>query len=72
MSEWILCEERLPDKCDQYLITTSNGRVKIDRFYPDSKVWGVNTRYGYKNVEYIAWMPIPKAYQKGQNNEADQ
>ena len=41
MSEWILCEDRLPDKVGRYLITTQNGNVEIFTYisgsYGDNK-----------------------------------
>ena len=35
MSEWILCEDRLPDKVGRYLITTQNGNVEIFTYISD-------------------------------------
>ena len=63
MSEWIPCDDRLPHEYDLYLVTTKNGRVKMDRFYPDSNIWGINTRYGYEKAEYRAWMRMPRPYE---------
>lgn len=62
MSDWTPCKDRMPTEYALYLVTTKAGRVKMDRFYPDLKVWGINTRYGYEKATYTAWQPIPEPW----------
>lgn len=57
--EWIPVEERLPEECEEYLITaespsTGEKHVYTDLFIP------TNNRFCMKNV--TAWADMPKAY----------
>ena len=60
---WTSCTDSMPTEYALYLVTTKAGRVKMDRFYPDLKAWGLNTRYGYEQTQYRAWQKMPKPYE---------
>ena len=63
MDNWIPCKNGLPVECGLYLVTTKAGRIKMDRFYPDANIWGINTRNGYEHAMYKAWMPLPRPWE---------
>ena len=63
MSEWILCEDSLPDKAGEYLVTyrpcywddvRDEVKTGIDSFR------GKTTWAKKKYQRVIAWMPLPK------------
>lgn len=57
-NKWIPCSERLPEKDDYYLITTSDGEIDV-RKYDYGTRWGWN---GFERI--IAWQPLPEPYKK--------
>lgn len=71
VSEWIPCEDRLPSKSGDYLVTyewvgqsgTKYTEIEVIDF--ERGRWSDHTRH-YEKV--TAWMPLPKLY-GGQNNE---
>lgn len=67
MSEWILCEDRLPDKAGEYLVTyrpcywddvRDEVKTGIDSFR------GKTTWAKKKYQRVIAWMPLPEPYEE--------
>lgn len=65
-SEWILCEDRLPDKlviCSDIYNEVMVGYVYEDE---DSKT-GYTTEYidGFM-YDVVAWQPLPEPYKKGE------
>lgn len=77
--EWISVETRIPDKQDEYLIRwrTSQSRntfVAICEFEltSNSGQWLLNDYIKqYKDVEVIAWMPVPEAYREDVAEESN-
>ena len=64
-ADWIPCDRFLPDRDGTYLVTTVNGKVRMDRFVDgkwglcSSRVKGGQGRYR----PHLAWSFVPKPYQ---------
>lgn len=61
---WIPCDKKQPDEDGIYLVTTVNGKVRIDR-YVDGQ-WGLCSPRNMARGRYrphLAWMRLPSAYQ---------
>lgn len=62
---WIPCNERLPKECGRYLCTNNDpGEYKVD----------IDTWMGEENGwlyydKTIAWMPLPKPWNEGEQHE---
>lgn len=77
--EWVSCKDELPIKEDAYLVTWEAGFWKSKRFIgiatyypPDEDEEGFDSDFGwelpevtksYKDVEILAWMDLPLAYE---------
>ncbi|MBR4406038.1 MAG: DUF551 domain-containing protein [Bacteroidaceae bacterium] len=78
MGDWIPTEERLPEEEGEYLITWTGTLahthtwhfIRVVEYikYRDGFYWDTDDiyDYGYRDVEVIAWMPLPEPY-KGEN-----
>ena len=77
--QWIPCSERLPEKYGNYLVTTDDGEVDIGSCDPENKdrqdhFWGgcdADGFFWYGENIVIAWMPLPKSYMRGEQDEND-
>lgn len=79
VNEWIPVEERLPEfDCDSelydfQLVTIENGDVCFGVYRNDDEEWLTRMNEGksvYTNEhKVLAWMPLPKPYEKGVNEE---
>ena len=64
--EWVPCDKFLPDKEGVYLVTTANGKIRLDRFFGGA--WGLclarpsNDKGRYR--PHKAWMFLPKPYKE--------
>ena len=90
--KWILCSERLPEKCGWYICTLKDYRVNA--YYWNNKgewvdngkkhffeLYNISSRYTGKEITaeqegsvywtdwVIAWMPLPKPYHEGEQND---
>ena len=64
-TDWIPCEERLPDKRGNYLVC-SKGVTWVANWFLNTW-WGIEKRCRYSDVE--AWQPLPQPYKKeGERN----
>ena len=69
---WIPCDKSLPKKDGVYLVTTANGKIRMDRFVGGA--WGLclarpkNGKGRYR--PHVAWMylPRPAKIDKGESN----
>ena len=66
---WIPCSERLPEVEELVLVTDDSGGIKtvdVDWCgqYEDS-----NERFWYYTQNAVAWMPLPKPYHEGEQND---
>lgn len=62
--QWIPCDKFLPDKEGVYLVTTVNGKIRLDRF--TDGVWGLCVARHSKKGRYrphLAWMFLPRPAQ---------
>lgn len=67
---WILCNERLPDKGDEYypvcIVTLDDGDVCVGVYRDDDCVWYTRKLVGEKiystNRNVIAWQLFPEPY----------
>lgn len=63
-ADWIECDKFLPDKDGVYLVTTANGKIRLDRFVGGS--WGLcqarHTSKGRYRL-HLAWMFLPRPAQ---------
>lgn len=74
---WIPCSERLPEKYGNYLVTTDDGEVDIGSCDPENKdrqdhFWSgcdADGFFWYGENIVIAWMPLPKHYMRGKQDE---
>ena len=63
---WIPCDKFLPEQEGIYLVTTANGKVRIDRFFGGA--WGLclarpsNNKGRYR--PHKAWCYLPKPYKE--------
>ena len=77
--KWIPCSERLPEKYGNYLVTTDDGEVDIGSCDPENKdrqdhFWSgcdADGFFWYGENIVIAWMPLPKSYMRGKQDEID-
>lgn len=80
LSEWIPCSERLPSECDEFLITwtssvTNGPLLAFAEYEPDALLVSGGKWYleddmrEFKDVDVIAWMPLPKPYEEVKENE---
>ena len=58
---WIPCGEEHPGKIGWYLVTSNDGVVKTGFFFENG--WRPP-----RGETYLAWMPLPSAYKKGESN----
>lgn len=76
---WIPCSERLPSECDVFLITwtasvTNEPLLAFAEYEPDDFLvsggkWHLeDDMREFKDVDVIAWMPLPKPWE-GANDE---
>ena len=64
---WIPCSERLPERYDNYLITTKDEDTDIGTFHPEFKQWSICDADGFMLTDgVLAWQPLPKPW-KGEN-----
>lgn len=63
-TRWIPCNERLPEKNGNYLVTveSSDGTASIK--YQTVEHYGPEWLHDKKTRKVIAWMPIPEPYKK--------
>ena len=60
---WIPCDKFLPEKEGVYLVTTANGKIRLDRFVGGS--WGLcQARHTAKGRYRLhkAWCYLPNPY----------
>jgi hypothetical protein len=66
VQRWIPCSERLPERYDNYLITTGEGDTDIGTFSQEFKRWYICDADGFKRAEYVlAWCQLPEPYKEG-------
>ena len=63
--KWIPCSERLPEENTNVIACFSNGTVTELAFY-NGEFHGL---FSYTTKVIVAWMPLPKPYKKGDNND---
>ena len=65
--QWVPCSERQPEKAGWYLVT------EFDRYEEELTVnineWREGGYWLSSPFEPIAWMPLPKPYTKGDNDD---
>lgn len=63
-NQWIPCDKFLPERNGTYLVTTANGKIRMDRFVDGA--WGLclarpkSDKGRYR--PHLAWMYLPKPY----------
>ena len=78
--QWTPCSERLPSECDEFLITwtasvTNGPLLAFAEYEPDAFLVSGGKWYleddmrEFKDVDVIAWMPLPKPY--GERKESE-
>lgn len=64
MSDWMPCNEKLPDRYAVYIVTRAS---YDDENFVDYSISSPSTqRWTYPDV--IAWIPIPRPWHKGDSN----
>lgn len=64
-NQWIPCDKFLPERNGTYLVTTANGKIRMDRFVDGA--WGLclarpkNDKGRYR--PHLAWMFLPRPAQ---------
>ena len=63
---WIPCSERLPERYDNYIITTENGMVVFGVYDPREKQWcrydKIKSCWLY-GIKVLAWQPTPNPWE---------
>ena len=66
---WIPVTERLPERYDNYLITTEDEDTDIGTFHPEFKQWSICDADGFRLTDgVLAWCELPKPWE-GKKNE---
>ena len=66
---WIPTSERLPERYDNYLITTKDEDTDIGTFHPEFKQWSICDADGFRLTDgVLAWCELPKPWE-GKKNE---
>ena len=66
MSNWISCNERLPENNQDILVWIEDSeRIAPCNYFEGKWFDAIFDRF----VNPIAWMPLPEPYEKGTNNE---
>ena len=66
---WIPVTERLPERYDNYLITTKDEDTDIGTYHPEFKHWSICDADGFMWMDgVLAWCELPKPWEGGQNN----
>ena len=84
--QWIPCSERLPEEKDagilkklgtekrsEYVLATvevKGERMTVTACTYDGK-WDWNMKYAFPDFKVVAWMPLPRPYQEGEQDERD-
>ena len=64
---WISCSERLPKYGEVVMCSCTNSGITISCITHKGVKPSKSVRFGQHSV--IAWQPLPKPFQKGDNNE---
>ena len=64
---WIPCSERLPEYGEVVMCSCTNSGITISCITHKGVKPSKSVRFGQHSV--IAWQPLPKPFQKGDNNE---
>ena len=64
---WIPCSERLPKYGEVVMCSCTNSGITISCITHKGVKPSKSVRFGQHSV--IAWQPLPKPFQKGDNNE---
>ena len=64
---WIPCSERLPKYGEVVMCSCTNSGITISCITHNGVKPSKSVRFGQHSV--IAWQPLPKPFQKGDNNE---
>ena len=63
---WIPVTERLPERYDNYLITTEDEDTDIGTFHPEFKQWSICDANGFRLTDgVLAWCELPTPYREG-------
>lgn len=65
--QWLSVSERLPEKKDEVLVTTSWGDVCMA--WCDNGKWRAEYINEYDDDEIVAWMPLPEPYASQKEDE---
>jgi len=67
---WIPVTERLPERYDNYLITTEDEDTDIGTFHPGFKQWSICDADGFRLTDgVLAWCELPKPWEGGQDSD---
>ena len=66
-NDWISCSERLPKYGEVVMCSCTNSGITISCITHKGVKPSKSVRFGQHSV--IAWQPLPKPFQKGDNNE---
>ena len=84
--QWVPCSEGLPkekdagilkklgtEKRSEYVLATvevKGERMTVTACTYDGK-WDWNMKYAFPDFKVVAWMPLPRPYQEGEQDERD-
>ena len=64
---WIPVTERLPKESDGVVLITVSGKVTTGQYSEFSKRWYKGDMCGVGGNDPIAWMPLPKPYERSED-----
>lgn len=71
VSRWIPVSERLPKELDGTVLIMVNGEVRTGQYSEFNNTWYKGDMCGVGGNDPIAWMPLPKPYEKQESEEQE-
>ena len=67
-NKWIPCSERLPEE-NEAVLTQANFKNDVKIAVSSRVDYNYWTGWGTRDIDIVAWMPLPEPYMRGADNE---